>query len=97
MAGESPVHGIRVVIRVEAGEAAEALRASIAPDNATAPSWLRIEERVEDGALVVEVSTTDAARAKSLRNTVDEIVAFLYAMLKTLEEVAKAKTPGAAR
>ena len=83
---------VRVALRIHGlGEAkARALLESLRPDDKTAPPWLEIVERVENGDLVIEVSAREA-RLRSLKNTVDEIISFLYATLKTLEEVAKPK------
>lgn len=83
---------VRVTLRIHGlGEAkARALLESLRPDDKTAPPWLEIVERIENGDLVVEVFAREA-RLRSLKNTVDEIISFLYATLKTLEEVAKPK------
>ncbi len=72
-------------------ELAEAAARSIRPDDQEAPPWLRIEERVENGDLVitVDIVDADATRLGSLRNTVDEILSVLYALLRSLEEAAK--------
>ncbi len=70
---------------------AEAAARSIRPDDREAPPWLRIEEKTEGDDLVVTVDIVDAdaARLGSLRNTVDEILSVLYALLRSLEEAAK--------
>ncbi len=91
---------LRAVIRIHdlGRKAAEASLASIRPDNLDAPSWLQLSETVENGDLVIEISVRDLSpmRLGSLRNTVDEILSVLYAMLRSIEETAKAlKEPGA--
>ncbi len=72
--------------------AALAALESIRPDNREVPGWLRIEERVEDGDLVIEVVVDEVSRTRlgSLRNTVDELLSVLYALLRSIEEAAKA-------
>ena len=86
---------IKVVIKIEGlGKAyAKSLLKAIRPDDSTVPQWLQIREKVEGDALLVEVVTTTSRRVRSLRNTVDELLSFLYATLRTLEEVAKTKSP----
>ena len=81
------------VIRVHGlgPRAAEAAAKALRPDDATAPPWLRVEERVEGGDLVIRVEVTGGeARLGTLRNTVDEVLSVLYALLKSIEEAAKA-------
>jgi len=81
---EIRIHGLGKAV-------AEAAARSLRPDDREAPPWLRVEERVEDGDLVVTVDIVDAdaVRLGSLRNTVDEILSVLYALLRSLEEAAK--------
>ncbi|WP_168371179.1 KEOPS complex subunit Pcc1 [Pyrodictium occultum] len=91
---------MEILLRIEGlgEEAARALQAAIRPDDATAPRWMRISERVEDGDLVLElaVEAGDPRRLGSLRNTVDEILEYLYSLLKAIEETTKTlKQPGA--
>jgi len=72
--------------------AALAALESIRPDNREVPEWLHIEERVEDGDLVIEVVVDEISKTRlgSLRNTVDELLSVLYALLRSIEEAAKA-------
>ncbi len=84
---------VRVQVKVYGVEprVAEAAVSALKPDDRTAPPWLRIEERIRGDTLEIEVSVEDEAcrRLGTLRNTVDEILEFLYGLLKTLEETAK--------
>ena len=92
-AGWLHVPRLWAVIRIHGlgQRAAEAAAKALRPDDATAPPWLRIEEAVEDGNLVIRVEVTgEELRLGTLRNTVDEVLSVLYALLKTLEEAAKA-------
>ncbi|BEP18633.1 hypothetical protein PYJP_19850 [Pyrofollis japonicus] len=70
---------------------AEALLKAIKPDNLTAPPWLRIKEEIAAKGLriVVEALIEQPYRVGSVKNTVDEILEFIYSLLKTLEEAAK--------
>jgi len=78
------------IIGIEAAIAKAAIKA-LSPDDRTAPAWLKVSEKLEGNRLVIEVSADNApcTRLSSVRNTVDEILEFLYALLKTLEETAK--------
>jgi hypothetical protein len=84
---------IRVALRVRGVDrhAAEAAVRALSPDDRTAPSWLQVRESVDDSGLAIEVLAdhVPCTRLGSVRNTVDEILEFLYALLKTLEETAK--------
>ena len=78
--------------------AAEAAKASIRPDNKVSPDWLEIKETVEGDDLVIEVRVKELSKTRlgGLRNTVDELLSVIYALLKSIEETAKAlKEPGA--
>lgn len=88
----SPRIWIRLRIQGLEEKLARAVLEALKPDDLTAPAWLRIEERVEDGDLVVYIETAEntSTRVGSLRNTVDEILSYTYALLKTIEETAKA-------
>lgn len=85
---------VRVTLRIHglgrrlAGSVAEAVR----PDNAAAPTWLKVSERVDGDDLVLLIEVSDASRVRlgSLRNTVDELLAYIYGLLRSLEEAAKA-------
>jgi len=85
----------RILVEIEVetnstGEALAVLRA-IKPDNRTAPPWLRIREEL-DGPRIrisVEALAKDPHRLGSVKNTVDEILEFLYSLLKSIEETAK--------
>ena len=80
---------IKVVVRVKGlGEKAQAVVEALKPDDKTAPTWLRVVERVEDGDLVLEVEAP-LEKLGSVRNTVNEILEFLYAALKTIEVVGE--------
>ncbi len=83
---ELRIHGVGSLL-------GEALAKAIAPDDATAPQWMNITESVEGEDLIVIVEATiPAERMGSIRNTVDEILEFLYATLKSLEELEKRRT-----
>ncbi len=80
---------IRVVLRVYGvGDKAQALIKALKPDDKTAPTWLNIREEVEGGDLLVHVEV-EGLRLGSLRSTVDEVLEFLYAALRSIEEVSK--------
>jgi len=80
---------IKVVVRVKGlSEKARAVVEALRPDDKTAPSWLRVVERIEDGDLILEVEAP-LERLGSVRNTVNEILEFLYASLKTIEAVGR--------
>jgi len=85
---------IRASIRIHGlgAQLAEAAMESTTPDNRAAPGWLQINERVEDGDLVIEIVVDEVSRTRlgSLRNTVDDILSVLYALLRSIEETAKA-------
>jgi hypothetical protein len=91
---------IRAVIRIHelGGRVASAAASSLRPDDAAAPAWLKIRERVEDGDLVIEIVVDEVSHVRlgSLRNTVDEILSVLYALLRSIEETAKALKEGGA-
>ena len=80
---------IKVVVRVKGlNEKAQAVVEALRPDDKTAPSWLRVVEHIEGGDLVLEVEAP-LERLGSVRNTVNEILEFLYASLKTIEAVGR--------
>jgi len=90
---------ISVSLRVQrVGEdTARALAAALRPDNKTAPSWMNITEHVDGDDIVIEVAAEveSARRIGSIRNTVDEILEYLYSLLKSIEETTKTlKQPG---
>lgn len=94
MSSKNPVR-IKVFIRISGIEAAEAIASSLRPDDATSPSWLRIEEKaVGDKLEILVEADVNGKRAGSVRNTVDELLSFIYATLKAIEAVAKTKIPG---
>ena len=84
---------IRVSLRIHSVgcSLAEAIAAAIRPDNKTAPPWMNIVERVEGDDLVIEVTARvgKAKRIGSIRNTVDEILEYLYSLLRSIEETTK--------
>lgn len=80
---------IKVVVRVKGlNEKARAIVEALKPDDKTAPSWLHVVERIEGGDLVLEVEAP-LERLGSVRNTVNEILEFLYASLKTIEAIGR--------
>ncbi len=56
------------------------------PDNRTAPQWLRIEQQVRDGKLIVHIEAP-LEKGMSVRATVDEIIEYAYSLLKTVESI----------
>lgn len=84
---------IWIKLRIEnlGEELAQTVLSAIKPDNLTAPAWLKIKENVEEGSLVlyIETSKSTPTRVGSLRNTVDEILSYTYALLKTIEVSTK--------
>ena len=81
---------LEIVLRVKGlGDKAQAAASSLRPDDATAPQWMSIVERVEGQDLVIELrARAPPGKVGSVRNTVDEILEYLQSMLKTLERVA---------
>lgn len=80
---------IKVAVRVKGlNEKALAIVEALKPDDKTAPSWLHVVERIEGGDLVLEVEAP-LERLGSVRNTVNEILEFLYASLKTIEAIGR--------
>lgn len=99
VSGASRRVAISVSLRVHGvgKDTARALAAAVRPDNRTAPSWMSITERVDGDDLVIEVvaEVEGARRIGSIRNTVDEILEYLYSLLKSIEETTKTlKQPG---
>jgi len=82
---------IRVELLIETNnpEEAQALLSAIRPDDKTAPSWLTIREKQDGHYIRIVVEAEDTRRLGSVRNTVDEILEFLYSLLKSIEETAK--------
>ncbi len=89
---ENPRIWINLRIQGLEKKLAQAVLEALKPDNLAAPAWLRIEERIEGRDLVVHIETTEntPTRIGGLRNTIDEILSYTYALLKTIEETAKA-------
>ncbi|ABM80295.1 KEOPS complex subunit Pcc1 [Hyperthermus butylicus] len=90
---------IRVTLTIHGVErsVAEAAIEALKPDDETAPSWMRINESYDDEGLhiTVEADVDNPRKLGSIRSTVDEMLEFLYALLKTLEATAKTlKEPG---
>ncbi len=85
---------VRVTLRVHGlgGRLASSVVEAVKPDDSTAPDWLKIVERIDgdDLVLLVEVSGASRVRLGGLRNTVDELLAYIYGLLRSLEEAAKA-------
>lgn len=65
----------------------KALLQAIRPDDKSSPPWLKIREEATKEGLVIEVEAP-LERIRSARNTIDEIIEFLYAALKSLEQVS---------
>jgi hypothetical protein len=82
---------VDIIIEKLGKREAKALLKAIRPDNLTAPPWLKIKEEIvaEGLRIVAEASIEQPYRVGSVKNTVDEILEFIYSLLKTLEEAAK--------
>ena len=81
---------VEVEVRVELGdrERAEAIARALRPDDATAPEGLEVAEAVEGGDLVVRVRACGRG-LMTVRNTVDEVLEFLYAALRAIEAASR--------
>ncbi len=80
---------VELLIETSSPQEAQALLSAIRPDDETAPSWLTIREEQDGQYIRIVVEAKDTRRLGSVRNTVDEILEFLYSLLKSIEETAK--------
>jgi tRNA threonylcarbamoyladenosine modification (KEOPS) complex Pcc1 subunit len=83
---------VRVELTIELNDEdkARSLLYAIRPDDRTAPPPLSISEAVSEGNLVVKVSACiDGKAIGSLKNTVNEILDYVYAALRSIEVVEK--------
>ena len=86
---------VQVTVHSVGRRAAEALAKALRPDDATSPPWMVIrEEPVGDDLRVSIEACINRSKVKSIRNTVDEIIEFLYAALKTIEEQLQGRQQG---
>ncbi len=88
-AGNKQLIRVELLIETSSPVEAQALLSAIKPDDRTAPPWLAIREEQDGQYIRVVVEADDAQRLGSVRNTVDEILEFLYSLLKSIEETAK--------
>jgi len=82
----TPSIDLKLIIPCCDARGCRALREALAPDDKSAPSWLRIEERIEGDSLVVFVRAP-LERGMSVRATIDEIIEYAYSLLKTVEKL----------
>ncbi len=75
---------------IPCGDRCSALLGALRPDDVTAPQWLRITERVEDGILRITI-TAPGVRVMSIRSTADEILEYAYSLLRLLEKLSAAE------
>jgi len=80
---------VELLIETSSPEEAQAVLSAIRPDDRTAPPWLIIREEQDGQYIRIIVEAGDTQRLGSVRNTVDEILEFLYSLLKSIEETAK--------
>lgn len=86
------VDSIELKIRIHGvgRKLAEASIAAIRPDNLEAPSGIEIKEYIDDKDLVISVRvSSNKIRLGTLRNTVDELLEYLYSLMLSIEELAK--------
>ncbi len=76
-------------IRIPCGSRSkcDALYRAIRPDDATAPSWLKIEEEVGGEELRVRIEAP-VSKILSARSTAEEIIEYSYSLLRSLELVS---------
>ena len=79
---------LEIIIPCDSREKCEAVYRAIKPDDATAPSWMKIREEVSDGQLRVVIEAP-VSRIMSTRATVDEIIEYGYSLLRSLELVSE--------
>ncbi len=75
---------------IPCGDRCKALLKALKPDDATAPEWLRINERVEGETLRITI-TAPRVRVMSVRSTADEILEYAYSLLRLLEKLSAAE------
>ena len=79
---------LEIGIPCGSSEKCHALLKALSPDDRTAPSWLKIEERIEGERLVVKLEAP-VSRIMSARATADEIIEYSYSLLRSLELVSE--------
>ncbi len=89
---EKNVGSLELEIRIHGvgRKLAEASIAAVKPDNLESPEGIEITEHIDNNDLVINVKVaSDKIRLGTLRNTVDELLEYLYSFMLSVEELAK--------